>query len=255
MLKKKLLVVTLSMGLLVGGVFISNQRAFADEPGAKTGEHQGLEKKEKMSKEQRVEQISSKVSTYLGIPKAEVQKLAQDSKIGVKNVVLGAVIAKKTNQTLAQVIAEKDKLGHWKQVMTAHKLEWKDIHPEMKKIAPHFGKKLGFFKNPTMVYEVLSKYTGESTSTLKGLNEKYKVHPKGLMKASVLSKVSGKKLEDVLKLKTSDNKWKDVATKLNVDQQKLKEAKKELFTKLRAEKKQQKQEPEQKPKHPQGSNQ
>ncbi|MDQ0417678.1 hypothetical protein J2Z48_001851 [Croceifilum oryzae] len=249
MLKKKLLVVTLSMGLLVGGVFVFNQKAFADDL-TKAGKHEGHEK---MSKEQRVEQISSKVSTYLGIPQAEVQKLAQDSKIGMKNVVFGAVIAKKTNQTLPQAIAEKDKLGNWKQVMAAHKLEWKDIHPEMKKIAPHFGKKLGFIKNPTLMYEVLATYTGESTSTLKGLNEKYKVHPKGLMKASVLSKASGKKLEDVLKLKTSDNKWKDVATKLNVDKQKVDAAKKELFTKLRAEKKAQ--EPEQKSKNPQGSNQ
>ncbi|SFX44336.1 hypothetical protein SAMN04487866_10816 [Thermoactinomyces sp. DSM 45891] len=253
MLKKKFLAVTLSMGLLAGGVFVSNQKAFADEPNTKMGEQKGHEKKEKVSKEQRIEQISGKVSTYLGVPKAEVQKLAQDSKIGVKNVVFGAVIAKKTNQTLAQAIAEKEKLGHWKQVMTAHKLEWKDIHPEMKKIAPHFGKKLGLIKNPTMMYKVLSTYTGESTSTLKGLNEKYNVHPKGLINASVLSKASGKKLEDVLKLKTSDNKWKDVATKLNVDKQKLVDAKKELFTKLRAEKKEQKLEPEQK--QNQGSNQ
>ncbi|GGE07852.1 hypothetical protein GCM10011571_06380 [Marinithermofilum abyssi] len=172
-----------------------------------------------------------RIAKYLGEQPEAVEK-----SIGhhpPREAAMAAVIAKLSGQELDVVLKAKENRT-WKEVAAQYKVNRREIRKEIRRILPRDARAFHFLKrHPGFAVQELSDYLGMEPKELVGLARKEKTNLAGLVKASILSKASGKSLEEVFAHKTRDNTWSEVGKSLGVDRSELRKAAKELLTRFR----------------------
>lgn len=221
-------------GTLVGGVLLgAAQMSYADENASQKGvwfpfvhqhRHMGH-----IGQAEEIAQVTNKVATYLSLPPADVEKIMKEEKIGPRQLVVAAVIAKKSNHSLTEVIALAKQKGNWNDVLKAYGLDPKATWQEMRQqFAGTFGRMHMVENHPAVMFLALAHYLGRKPEEIRQALYHSQVHLGGAMQAAILSKASGKTFEQVLALKTEQNTWQDVSITLKVNEQQMKEAREKL---------------------------
>lgn len=236
---KKILGTAVAVGL-VGGILLgASQVGYADIQS--TLNEKGFGKlssffHKKKSAEQQGVRVTEKVASYLGMKKEDVEAVMKEKGLRVHQIAVAAVIAKKSNQPLSQVAATIKQKKNWKEVVQAYRVEPKEVWKELHRLFPHLNAKMHFLKNhPALLFQALASYLGREPEEIREALYHSRVHPEGAMHAAVLAKASGKRLEEVLALKTEKRTWKEVASALQVSQDQVKEERKKLQQQFRQE--------------------
>ncbi|SFI97184.1 hypothetical protein [Thermoflavimicrobium dichotomicum] len=212
---------------LVGGVlFTVSPISWANNQVTTAKQH--VSKQEK--KEQRKEEVAKKIADYLGISKEEVTVLMKKE----RHLVVAAVISKLSKQPIGKVVEAKKTEKTWKKVAEKYKIDRKQIKQEIHKLFPDIrkGKQL-FHKQPKKVFDLIASYLGVKKDEVVLIWSNNKIHAHGIVKAAMIAKVSGKSLEEVVKLKQEKKTWKEVAAALNVKPEQLKAEAKKLKEQLK----------------------
>ncbi|WP_044641253.1 hypothetical protein [Risungbinella massiliensis] len=225
---KKMIISLFMTVMLLGSVIGTYQSSFAADPDVPpTEEQQPMDKEAK--KKQRLEQTTEKIANYLDQPKEHIIQIAQEKQLSAKDLVMGAIIAKKGKRPFEEVIQEKATLGNWKAVAQKYHIAMEDVRRELHQLFPHMKKEDLLTKNPDIVLKTISQYLGKEDQEIATLWEKHPVRPFGLFHAAILSKVSGKSLDEVLTLKTKENSWREIVDQLKLDKTKIDQERKVLW--------------------------
>jgi hypothetical protein len=175
------------------------------------------------------EKFEEKIAAYLGMDKAETERILKQEMVPPRQAVVAAVIAKKKGVPLQQVITVIKSKKSWKEVLDAYGLQPKEVRQELHRLFPGLDGKLHFLKNhPAVMLEVLAEYLGRKPEEIRNALYHSRVHPQGAVVAAVLSKASGKSYEEVLALKAEKKTWEETAKALQVSEEKVKQERKKL---------------------------
>jgi hypothetical protein len=237
---KKIIAFGAAIGFAGGIIFGASQVSYADVQNAFQGKgwfkNVGFFKHQKVAQEKREKKLTERIGSYLGMKPEDVDKIMQQEMIPPRQLAVAAVIAKKSNHSLTDVIATIKSKQSWQEVLSTYQLKKKDVWQELKNLFPEVNWKHHFLKNhPAVMFDVLAKYLGRTPDDIQNALYHSRVHPEGAVEAAVLSKASGKSYEDVLALKAQKNKWDEVAQALHVDKAKVDEARKQLQDLLKQE--------------------
>ncbi|SEM69586.1 hypothetical protein [Lihuaxuella thermophila] len=236
---KKILGTAVAIGL-VGGILLgAGQVGYADIQS--TLKDKRLEKlssffhKKKADEHQSI-RVTEKVASYLGMKKEDVEAVLREKSLGIHQIALAAVIAKKSNQPLSQVASAIKQKRNWKEVVQAYRMDPKEVWKELRLLFPQLNTKMHFLKNhPALLFQALASYLGREPEEIRKALYHSRVHPEGAMHAAVLAKASGKRLEEVLAIKTEKKTWKEVASALRVSPDQVKVERKKLQQLFRQE--------------------
>ncbi|MFC7440436.1 hypothetical protein [Laceyella putida] len=237
---KKIIAFGAAIGLAGGIIVGASQVSYADVQDVFQGKgwfkHAGFFKHHKEVQDKRMEKLLERIGTYLGMKSEDVKKIMQQEMIPPRQLAVVAVIAKKSNHSLTNVISTIKSKQSWQEVLSTYQLKKEDVWQELKKRFPGVNWKLYFLKNhPAVMFDVLAKYLGRTPADIQNALYHSHVHPEGAVAAAVLSKASGKSYEDVLALKVQKKTWDEVAQALHVDKSKADEAHKQLQDLLQQE--------------------
>lgn len=243
MIFKKMMVSLLMTGMILGSAMGTYQPTFADLENPPLEEQQPEQQSEQQpmdtetKQNQRLERTAEKIGTYLNQPKEQIFQLAQEKQLSAKDLVMGAILAKKGKLSFEEIVQEKATLGNWKAVAQKHHIAMEDVQSELHQLFPHLKKEALLKKNPDIVLKTVSQYLGKEDQEIATLWQKHPVRPFGLFHAAIFSKVSGKSLDEVLTLKTKENSWRDIVDQLKLDKTKIEQERKVLWGILNQQKK------------------
>jgi predicted transcriptional regulator len=237
---KKIIAFGAAIGLAGGIIVGASQVSYADVQDAFQGKggikHVGFFKDHKAQQGKRLEKLFERIGTYLGMKPEDVKKIMQQEMIPSRQLAVAAVIAKKSNHSLTDVIATIKSKQSWQEVLSTYQLKKEDVRQELKNLFPDVNRKHHFLKkHPALMFDVLAKYLGRTPADIQNALYHSRVHPEGAVKAAILSKASGKRYEDVLALKAQKKTWDEVAQALHVDKANADEAHKQLQDLLKQE--------------------
>lgn len=189
--KKKILA-----GLLSGALIFTGAQALANPPDPSSD----MEKAWQEEAEANIDGWAKHLSEKYGVDSAQVKKALNDG-VHVQDVQFAAVLSKLSGKSFSEVLAMK---VDWFQV--AEKLGV--THEQLK----------NFFEQERD--EHFAKSAGIDVNTLKSLlKDGYEPHDIAI--AGKIAQAAGKDIKSVLKKRTINNSWEDVAKSFGVDMEKI----------------------------------
>lgn len=145
------------------------------------------------------DQAAEHIAKTFGVNKTEVLNYNKGG-MNFKDIGRAAFLANASGKSLDEVISHKTATNTWKDVA-------KDmgITKEQLKAA----------RQTLNANRLNAKFGVDKATAMDLMNKGY--HVRGIAMASLLSKQSGKSIQDVIAMKNKDNKWQDVAKSLGID--------------------------------------
>lgn len=171
-------------------------------------------------------QVAKQVADYLHMEAPEIEKLMRKEHLEQSEIVIAAVISKKRNKNLHQVIKERKMNQNWGFIDEADQLKPEEFWQEME----HYFPRVSWYphvlqRHPTVLTDALIHYLGEDKRTIKHLIRQTHY---SAVKAAILAKASGKSLDQILALKARESSWEEVEKDLHVKPQRIEMERKRL---------------------------
>lgn len=158
------------------------------------------------------------VASYLGMCMKEVQTLRQESKLDEPEITIAAVIAKKSNHSLANVVKTQIKYSDWEQLSRHYQLEPDEIWEELKNYFPQvIWYPRAFLQQPELLAHVLSIYLKEDQQKLVRI---IKEENFASVMAAMIAKISEQKIDQILLMKKQMS-WEELEHKLKIEPSQL----------------------------------
>ncbi len=192
--------------LVVGGIgyAATEETAQNGAPPARMGARDGMQRRQPPQMDPSV--MAKRLSENFGVDEQQVLTALNENR-DFRDIGSAAMIAKLSGKSFQDVLAMKTDSNHWPEIEKSLGISRDQIRAEMD--AQMAGR-----------LAVDGAVSQEKAAAL--LKAGYQ--PRDIAMAAIIAKESGKDIQKVLDQKTINNRWMDVAKKLNVDESKLRPA-------------------------------
>lgn len=164
--------------------------------------------------------LPKRIAEYLGISRDEVEALI-DKGVEFHDLVPAAAIAKLGDRDVQVVLKEKTEQKTWHSVAKDLGVDPREFRREMHRILPAGAKKkIWLDHHPEVVLKSIAEYLEMDEKKLKTIIKREKVRSRDWLKAAVLSKISGKPLDEVMAMR-KNRSWLEVASALGVSREEV----------------------------------